>query len=105
MQRETTVSKTAAARISINLKTPSTHFIAGRVLEEGSGRPISEAYVYLEVNRGSGRTDPQGYFRFPARGDSLDRIEATISHSKYETFRGGLVLSERNGPVLLRIRQ
>jgi len=104
VQRETTVAKTAATGIHLNLTTPTSHFIGGRVLEEGSGAPVRRARVSLDADRGSGETDADGHFRFLARGDSLDRVEVTVSHPRYETFHGGLVLTEGNGPVLLRAR-
>jgi len=93
---DTTVAKNAAAALLLKLTAPSTHFIAGRVLEEGTGNFIAGAEIVLEGNRGSGTTDARGYFRFAARGKRFEAVKAIFSHPNYQTSRRGLTISEDN---------
>jgi hypothetical protein len=99
---DTTVAKNAAAALLLKLTAPSTHIIAGTVLEEGTGKVIAGVEIVLEGNRGSGATDARGYFRFAAPGKLFEGVEATINHPEYENTQVGLTLSEDNRIALAR---
>ncbi len=96
IHHDTTVAANAATALRLDLTTPPTQFIAGQVVEEGTGKPITDVQITLASGRGNGATDSLGYFRFNAHGKPFEAVEATLTHSDYKTTTVGLTISENN---------
>lgn len=101
LRLDTTVAIAALTSLRFDLKTTKRSALAGQVVEEGTGRPITGAGLMVAPDRGSGRTDSLGYFHFEVQGHPFERIDVSVSHPDYENKTVGLVLTD-NQRILLR---
>jgi hypothetical protein len=101
---DTTLAKRGADVIILSFATEANHAISGQVIEARTGQPISGASITVSGDRGSGRTDVEGHFRFAVRGKPFERVQATVSHPNYQTRTLGLTVAEEHRITLSRRR-